>query len=278
MSNAKNNFWKLALGFAVIVPTLALGTVLLLKPNANSTASDKVFEGPQLKSNDKVEEVLSKKKLVKDVAVDFDRTVYLDGEVHGYSMNKAIKELKAIDDTTGPIFVLINSPGGSVFDGERFISAIESASNPVYTVCTNLCASMGAIIHQYGTKRFAYDRSVLMFHDASGGLRGPVKNMKSMLSFIERKIQKVNAYIAKKSGMSYESFMKLHAHDLWIDAEDAKDLKLVDDIIIVKDDANRAASAGVEEKKSKEPTKVPYAPKTNDPFPRFPIPLIELEN
>lgn len=259
----------LVLGTVTVVATLVGLVILLFNLSSSSPPQDQTIEVPQLKPG-KAQEVFLKKKTIKNVNINFDRTIYIEGEVGYTSMNKAIKNLKILDASSGPIYMLISSPGGSVFDGFRLISAIESSKNPVYTVCTSLCASMAAIIHQYGTKRYAYDRSVLMFHDAAGGLQGPVKHMQSMLTFLERAIEKTNRYIANKSHLQYEEFMQLHSQDLWIDAEDAKDLHLVDELIAVKDDASRDDSNPYQEKNNKNV--VPYAPLAPK------MPMIELEN
>ena len=93
---------------------------------------------------------------------------------------------------------------------------------------------MAAIILEHGTKRFALDRSTIMFHDASGGARGSLGEMNSLLQFYRRGIEKTNRYIAERSGLKYETFMELQKDNLWIDAEDAKSLNLVDDLVRLK--------------------------------------------
>lgn len=173
------------------------------------------------------------RKVVKGVNVDPRRVVFIGSEINFMSMQKATAQLQELDNSTGDIYILISSPGGSVLDGSTFISAMESSRNKVYTVCVDLCASMAAIIHQHGAKRFAYDRAILMFHDASGGARGKVGEMMSMLQYIQRSLEKTNRYIAHRSGMNYNDFASMVVKDLWIDSEDAKNLGLVDDIIKV---------------------------------------------
>ena len=85
-----------------------------------------------------------------------------------------------------PIYLLIDSPGGSVITGASVVSAIEAAQVPVYTVCLQLCASMAAIIHQYGSQRLMVDRSFLMFHNARGGFEGSFPQILSQFNTINR--------------------------------------------------------------------------------------------
>ena len=85
-----------------------------------------------------------------------------------------------------PMYVFIDSPGGSVLSGAQIISAIQAAKGPVNTLCVGICASMAAMIHQFGTNRLVLDRSFLMFHPASGGAEGEVDKMYSRLTTIRQ--------------------------------------------------------------------------------------------
>lgn len=175
-------------------------------------------------------------KTVKTLKVDPKRTVTIDFPIGYYEHldNAVKKQLNELGNSKEPIYVLLNSPGGSVDVGNEFVSLMQAADGPVYTVCVGLCASMAAIILEHGTKRFALDRSTIMFHDASGGARGSLGEMNSILQFYRRGIEKTNRYIAERSSMKYETFMELQKDNLWIDAEDAKSLNLIDDLVRLK--------------------------------------------
>lgn len=175
----------------------------------------------------------SVKKEIRVLKLNPSRTIVINEQITMISERFADRILELGDDKE-PIVLLIDSPGGSVFSGEKIVSAIESVKSEVYTVCVGLCASMAAIIHQYGTKRLATDRSILMFHDAAGIVGGRVNEMLSLLTMIKRKIEKANHYIANRSSMSYEELVRLEANNLWIDAEDAMQKKFVDGLVRIK--------------------------------------------
>ena len=120
-----------------------------------------------------------------------------------------------------PIYLLIDSPGGSVITGASVVSAIEAAQVPVYTVCLQLCASMAAIIHQYGSQRLMVDRSFLMFHNARGGFEGSFPQILSQFNTINRFVTKMLVYIAKRSNQQPKAFLDKLASEVWIDAEDS---------------------------------------------------------
>lgn len=177
----------------------------------------------------------NRKKKIRTVTLNPDRTLVIFEEIGPQTeeVGKRITELsKASKD---PIVLLINSPGGSVFSGEKIVSAIEASRADVYTVCVGVCASMAAIIHQYGTKRLATDRAILMFHDAAGMIGGRISEMLSLLNLIRRKLDKTNHYIANRSKISYQELIMLEANNFWIDSEDAMEKGLVDDLVVVQE-------------------------------------------
>lgn len=171
------------------------------------------------------------KKVIKNVELDLDRVVYIEGPIE--DLTKQVEQLKVMNEvsTNRPIHVLLNSPGGSVVDGNAFVSAIEASKAPVHTVCVSMCASMAAVIHQYGTKRLMVDRSILMFHSASAGTRGTVEQMKSFTDFLNRYIEKTEKYIAKRSGKKYEDFKNDVQREVWIDAEDSVNQNYADGLV-----------------------------------------------
>jgi len=172
-------------------------------------------------------------KKINVLKLNPSRTIVINEQITYFSERFA-EQILELGDSKEPIVILIDSPGGSVFSGEKIVSAMEAVKSDIYTVCVGMCASMAAIIHQYGTKRLATDRSVLMFHDAAGMLAGRLNEMLSLLTMVRRKIEKTNHYIANRSKISYEELVRLGANNFWIDAEDAMEKGLVDGLVRIK--------------------------------------------
>lgn len=150
------------------------------------------------------------------------------------------------------LFILIDSPGGSVLDGGQIVSAIQSIKNST-TICMSMCASMAFIIHQYGKTRYMVDRSLLMAHPASGGVQGTLEQMQSRLSFISRYVYKMNDFIAKRAGITAEEFKKRWVSEMWLDASDALSQGFTDGLVSVQYDDARIPIIGIptEEKAKK---------------------------
>lgn len=165
-------------------------------------------------------------------------TVTLFTDVNEYSANKVIGGIKAANkDKPGkPIYLVLDSPGGSVIDGARIITAMQASKNKVYTVCLQICASMAAMILEYGEERYAVDRSIIMFHPASVGgmIQGELDKVVSRFTFLQRYVDKMDHYTAKRAGVPYPEFKARSNRELWIDAEDALADKLIDKIVLVE--------------------------------------------
>lgn len=197
---------------------------------------------------------LSKKKIRRIELIE-ENTLFLFGAVEESNSNVLAATITKLDDgSEEPLYLLIDSPGGSVFSGSKVISAIEGSTRPVHTICVGLCASMGAMIHSYGHKRLAVDRTVLMFHPASGGARGPVPNMLSLLGTVDRYVNKMELNVVKRSGMTEIEYSKRVMKDFWVDAEDAKSLNLVDELVVLDTSTLKAPQTEIYLKRQKDRT------------------------
>lgn len=224
----------------VIIATLALTlgvTVVgsVIKSTKVQTAAPKEITAPVL-----VEEppstltIPTKKKHISKLVLEPETTLFLFQEVDDGISNSLANTITSLDNgETDPLYLLIDSPGGSVFAGAKIIQAIEASKRPVHTVCVGLCASMGAMIHSYGNKRLSTDRSVLMYHPAAGRFGGFFPQIKSLYGTVERYIHKMELNVAKRSKMSPEQYEQRILRDFWIDGEDALNVNLADQLVVV---------------------------------------------
>jgi ATP-dependent Clp endopeptidase proteolytic subunit ClpP len=156
--------------------------------------------------------------------------------------NEVAQAIKQASSRGEEVYLLIDSPGGSVITGGAIISAMEASPVPVNTVCLQLCASMGAMIHQYGTKRYTVNRSLLMFHDAAGGFPGPFQQVVSRMNMINRYVNKMFSHVAKRTGQQYKDFMQKIGPEIWVDGEDAVAQKYSEGLINVVYNDNEAVN------------------------------------
>ena len=83
-----------------------------------------------------------------------ERIVFLGEPVTSDSANRVVAQLLFLeaDDPEKDIFLYINSPGGSVYDGLGIFDTMQHVKPDIHTVCVGLAASMGAFLLCAGAK------------------------------------------------------------------------------------------------------------------------------
>lgn len=178
--------------------------------------------------------VKPKSTTLKELNLEDSRQVYVYGVIDETSAPMVAQQILELGKDASPINVLINSPGGSVLDGAAIISAMQAAKGPVNTVCVQICASMAAMIHSYGTKRLMIDRSLVMFHPATGGLEGEVDKMYSRLSSLKEYIGDMELNAANRAGMPYDEYKAHSGVEMWLSAHNAIKSGFADEIVYVR--------------------------------------------
>jgi ATP-dependent Clp protease protease subunit len=178
--------------------------------------------------------IVKKSTTLKELNLDDSRQVYVYGVIDETTAPQVAQQILELGKDPSPINVLINSPGGSVLDGAEIISAMQAAKGPVNTVCVQICASMAAMIHSYGTKRLMIDRSFVMFHPATGGVEGEVDKMYSRLGSLKEYIGDMELNAANRAGMSYDDYKFHSGVEMWLSSRNAIKNGFADDIVFVR--------------------------------------------
>ena len=170
-------------------------------------------------------------KKVYSLLLNSDRTIGIMGQIDDNALAAADIITDMALKSPEPIYLILSGPGGSVVTGSILIAAMQASRAPVYTVCHIFCASMDAMIHQFGKKRYVTDRTVMMFHPATAGTQGDVDRMYTFTKFLKRYINKIELYVAKRQKKTFDQYKSLTAIEYWIDAEDSVRDKVADGIV-----------------------------------------------
>ena len=102
-----------------------------------------------------------------------ERIIFLSQEVTDGIANRIVALLLYLDseDSSKPIYLYINSPGGSVTAGMAIFDTMQYIRSEVITICVGLAASMGSFLLAAGTpgKRLALPHARIMIHQPMGG-------------------------------------------------------------------------------------------------------------
>lgn len=164
-----------------------------------------------------------------------DRIIFLGTDVNPHTANLVVAQLLFLqnEDPKKDIYLYINSPGGSVYDGMAIYDTIQYIKNDVQTVGIGLQASMGAFLLSSGTKgkRFLLPNAKVMIHQPSSGTRGKVSDMEIDLQESLRVRHLLNEILAKNTGQKLSQIEKDVDRDYWMTANEAVKYGLVDKVL-----------------------------------------------
>lgn len=189
---------------------------------------------------------------VENLTLSPDQVIIFNTEVDRQSVDMAIAAINDKNDLHKELYIILDSPGGDVFAGMQLISYIEGSKVKVNTVNFGLCASMCAELFAHGNKRLVLDRSTLMYHLAAGGVQGTMQNMKSLLGYIDLSTRKLDAYVANRAGIDFDTFEATVVKDMWIDGEDAVKQHLADGLVTIRIKGNTDTVVNVREQFKKQ--------------------------
>lgn len=173
-------------------------------------------------------------KQIRKLTLDLSRLVYVTGPIGSNGFMVANKITQLASQNNRPIYLILTSPGGSVIAGSAIISAMQAAKAPVYTVCYGMCASMAAMIHQYGTRRYVTDRTVIMFHPASASLGGNMDEIYNFTRAMIKYVAQIEVDVAKRIGWSFQDYKRYTNNELWINSDEAKTYNVADQIVYIR--------------------------------------------
>jgi ATP-dependent Clp protease protease subunit len=140
----------------------------------------------------------------------------------------------AAEDPEKDIYLYINSPGGSITAGMAIYDTMQFVRPDVSTICIGQAASMAATLLAAGTpgKRFALPNARLLIHQPSmGGLSGQATDIDIHAKEILRMREILNKIMAKHTGQEIERIERDVERDFIMNAEQAKEYGLIDEII-----------------------------------------------
>ena len=165
-----------------------------------------------------------------------ERILFLGSEVNDGMANALVAQMLYLDsdDNSKPIYLYINSPGGSVTAGLAIYDTMQYVKSEVVTICVGLAASMGAFLLAAGTKgkRLALPHSRIMIHQPLGGTS---QRQASDIEIEAREILRIkdmlNQSMADMTGQELTKIEKDTDRDYFMSAAEAVEYGLIDRVI-----------------------------------------------
>ena len=165
-----------------------------------------------------------------------NRIVFLDGPIHDASANLIVMKLLFLqsENKNQDIHFYINSPGGSVTATLAIYDTVQFLQCSVATYCVGLAASGGAILVAGGTKgkRFILPHAKMMIHQPYGEVGGQVSDIEIQAQEILDTREVLNVILSQHTGQPVEAIAKDTGRDRYLNAGQAKEYGLVDEILV----------------------------------------------
>jgi len=164
------------------------------------------------------------------------------GEITNENICDALEQIYEINEDDknkestkrDPIKLILNSPGGDVYDGIGLIDAIEQSETPIHMYIYGQAQSMGFAIATAGHYRYAGKRTTFMYHELSWETsREKMQYHEQELVEGKRLWQVYDDIITANTKISQKKLDIIKkAHKEWyLTAEEALELGVIDEII-----------------------------------------------
>ncbi len=164
-----------------------------------------------------------------------ERIVFLGEPVTSESANRIVAQLLFLEaeDPEKDIFLYINSPGGSVYDGLGIFDTMQHIKPDVQTVCVGLAASMGAFLLCAGAKgkRSSLTHSRIMIHQPLGGAQGQASDIRIQADEILYLKKKLNQELSDRTGQPLNRIEDDTDRDFFMSPAEAVEYGLIDKVI-----------------------------------------------
>lgn len=167
-----------------------------------------------------------------------NRRLVLNMDIDYSLMEYIILPLMEMDhDGTGqPIEIILNTTGGSAYDGFALVDVIEKLKTPTTIHIMGMAASMGLFIAMAGknnpnVKTVCHPFSVGLLHSGSQCLEGSMHAVRDTFEFSHHYEDKIREYVISHTNIDEDLYAKTERNEYWMDADEMKRLGIVDEII-----------------------------------------------
>jgi len=164
-----------------------------------------------------------------------ERIIFLGTPIDDNVANLVVAQLLFLEreDPEKEISLYINSPGGTISAGLAIYDTMQLIRAPVSTIAVGMTASMGTILLCAGTKgrRYALPNATIHIHQPWGGVQGQAVDIEIEARRILRERERLNKILAKHTGQSLERIIQDTDRNYWMNAEEAVEYGIVDEVL-----------------------------------------------
>ncbi|XP_050314855.1 ATP-dependent Clp protease proteolytic subunit-like [Anthonomus grandis grandis] len=164
-----------------------------------------------------------------------ERIICLMGPIHDNLSSLIVAQLLFLqsENTSKPIHMYINSPGGSVTAGLGIYDTMQYCSPPIATWCVGQACSMASLLLAAGTHgmRYSLPNARIMIHQPSGGAQGQATDIQIQAEEIIKLKKQINLLYVKHTGLDLPKIEQNMERDKFMSPVEAKEFGLIDTVL-----------------------------------------------
>jgi len=164
-----------------------------------------------------------------------ERIVFLGTPINDQVANLIVAQLLFLDreDREKEISLYINCPGGEIYPGLAVYDTMQLIRAPISTIAVGWTASLGTVLLAAGNKgkRYALPHATIHMHPAGGAARGYAPDVRIQLNELLRVEDLIKNLLAKHTGQSLERLTKDFDRDYFMNAKEAVEYGIVDEVL-----------------------------------------------
>lgn len=164
------------------------------------------------------------------------RSIYISSDINNQISQDIFGMLEYLNAQSNnrPIIMYLNSPGGSVMDGNSIINFMKNSKSPIYTINVGNACSMAAILLLCGHKRMMLPNTFTMFHQMSRSFSKDISlrytDMQVEKNLMDRLDVTMFNLIKEKANFPKEVLDQIYRHDVWLSDNECLKYGVIDEI------------------------------------------------
>lgn len=149
----------------------------------------------------------------------------LDEKLRNEKLSRDVPE----ENDYAPIWLHIQSGGGSLFAGWAACDQLEQIKTPVYSIVEGYAASAATLISMSCTRRYIQPRAMMMIHQLSAAAWGTYQEIQDWNKMLDVSMEQLVNFYVTKSNLSEERVRDALKHDSWFSSQECLDVGLADE-------------------------------------------------
>jgi len=174
-----------------------------------------------------------------------ERIIFLGTPINDQVANLIVAQLLFLDreNPDKEIQLYLNSPGGEIYPGLAVYDTMQMLRAPVSTIAVGWTASLGTILLAAGSpgRRFALPHATIHMHPAGGGARGYAPDVEIQYKELKRMQDLLHKILSEHTHQPVEKIADDFDRDFFMDAHEAVEYGLIDEVLIPEREEEPAA-------------------------------------